>query len=62
MSRGYMLASILYDRLCQKRMSETGPIAGPGGEPDSRYLIAIGLSGEPTARVKGSGGPQKKNS
>lgn len=39
-----------------------GPIAGPGGEPDSRYLIAIGLSGEPTARVKGSGGPQKKNS
>jgi len=26
------------------------------------YLIAIGLTGEPTALVIGSGGPQKKNS
>lgn len=26
------------------------------------YLIAIGLIGEPTALVTGSGGPQKKNS
>jgi hypothetical protein len=26
------------------------------------YLIAWGLIGEPTARVIGSGGPQKRNS
>lgn len=26
------------------------------------YLIAIGLTGDPTARVMGSGGAQKKNS
>ena len=39
--------------------------AGDGGGPARafhRYFIAIGLMGEPTAPVTGSGGAQKKNS
>lgn len=30
--------------------------------PGRDHLMAIGLIGEPTARVNGSGGAQKKNS
>ena len=39
--------------------------AGDGGgraRAFHRYFIAIGLMGEPTAPVTGSGGAQKKNS